>query len=117
MTTYLPKDVQQGLEAARLAGVKKTSRLRVLAGDAFYPVLRKWRSGFSVEAATTPHLRGLVDLYEDDRHLWQCLIVASGRDGGEMLYEFKRATAAEDRAPLDFYRDPDAPIALLGRDR
>lgn len=115
MSTYLPKDVHEGLEAARLAGLKKTSRLRVLAGDRFYPVLRKWRDGFSVEAETTPHLRGLVNLYEGDRHLCECLIVASGQDGGEMLYEFKRATAAADKAPLDFYRDPGAPIALLGR--
>lgn len=115
MTTFLPKDVQDGLEAARLAGLKKTSRLRVLAGDTFYPVLRKWRGGFTVEAATTPYLRGLVDLYEGDRHLCQCLIVASGADGGEVTYEFKRSTAAADRAPLDFYRDPEAPIALLGK--
>lgn len=117
MTTYLPKDVHAGLEAARLAGLKKTSRLRVLAGDTFYPVLRKWHDGFTVEAAKTPYLRGLVDLYEGERYLCQCLVVAAGAEGGEMTYEFKRSTAAADRAPLDFYRDPEAPIALLGPGR
>ena len=48
-------------------------------------------------------------------HLYQCLIVASAEDGGEMIYEFKRATEAVDKAPLDFYRDENAPIALIGR--
>lgn len=114
MTTYFSKEVQAGLDAARLAALKKSSRLRVLAGDEFHPVLRLWRDGFAVEAETAPRLRGLVDLYDSGRHLYQCLIVASGEEGGEMLYEFKRNTAAADAPPLDFYRDPAAPIALLG---
>lgn len=113
MTTYLPKELQEGLWAARLATLKKTSRLRVQVDDAFYPVLRLWREGFAVEDATTPKLRGLVDLYEGGRHLYQCLIVASDADAGEMRYEFKRNTAIADHAALDFYRDPDAPAGLL----
>jgi hypothetical protein len=114
MTTYVPKDVQDGLEAARMAGLKKTSRVRVQVGDDLYPVLKLWKTGFAVEADTTPQLRGLVDLIEAGRHLYQCLIVASEAEGGEMRYEFKRNTRAADKAPLDFYRDPEAPIALLG---
>ncbi|UWQ91024.1 hypothetical protein QEZ52_03290 [Aliisedimentitalea scapharcae] len=114
MTTYVPKEVQAGLEAARLAGLKKTSRVRVMVGDDLYPVLRLWKTGFAVEAEAVPSLRGLVDLYDSGRHLYQCLIIASEEDGGEMQYEFKRSTLAADRAPLDFFRDPDAPIALLG---
>ncbi|WP_372570455.1 hypothetical protein [Ruegeria jejuensis] len=116
MSTYVSKEVRAGLEAARLEGIKKASRLRVEAGKEYFPVLGLWRTGFSVEAATTPRLRGLVDLYDEANHLYQCLIVASEEDGGEMHYEFKRSTAATDRAPLDFYRAPDAPIALLGKD-
>ncbi len=115
MTTYLSKELRAGLDAARLAGLKKASRLRVLAGDEFHRVLRLWRGGFSVEAAGAPHLRGLVDLYDGSRHLYQCLIVAAEEDGGEMRYEFKRNTVATDRVPLDYSRDPDAPAALLPR--
>jgi len=114
MTTYVPKEVQAGLEAARLAGLKKTSRVRVMIGDESYPVLHLWKTGFAVEAESIPALRGLVDLFESGRHLYQCLIVASEQEGGEMRYEFKRNTLAADKAPLDFYRDPEAPIALLG---
>lgn len=117
MDNHVPKDIRNGLEAARLAGLKKASRLRVLVGDEFYPILRMWRTGFAVEAAETPKLRGLVDVYEAGRHLYQCLIFAAEMDGGEMRYEFKRNTTADDKAPLDFYRDPDLPIALLGKSR
>ena len=116
MTTFLPKDVQKDLDAARIAGLKKTSRLRVEADGAEYRVLRRWADGFSVDASDAPKLRGLVDLYDGGHHLAQCLIIASEEEAGEMRYEFKRSTEAYDRAPLDFYRDPDAPIALLGKD-
>ena len=113
MTTYLPQDVRDGLDAARLADLRKRNRLRVLTGGQTWPLLRLWRSGFSVEAAVVPPLRGLVDLYDGAEHLYQCLIVASEADLGEMRYEFKRSTLAHDTAPLDFYRDPKTPVAYL----
>ena len=113
MSTFLSKEVREGLEAARIAGLKKTSRLKVMVDDSYTPVLSLWKNGFSVEAHTAPTLRGLVDLYEGGTHLYQCLIVASEEDEGEMRYEFKRATEAHDKAPLDFYREPNAPVALL----
>jgi hypothetical protein len=115
MTTYLPKDVRDGLQAARIAQQKKISRLRVEAGAESYKVLRLWNTGFSVETDVVPTLRGLVDLYDGARHLCQCLIIASEAEAGEMRYEFKRNTTAHDKAPLDYTRDPDAPIALLPR--
>ena len=37
------------------------------------------------------------------------------RDEDEMLFEFKRLTAVSKQPAIDFVRDPDAPIALLGR--
>ncbi len=115
MTDFLPKEVREGLEAARKAELKRGSRLRVHVGDEVYPVLRFWDGGFALDAENAPHLRGLVDLYHGGVHLYQCLIVASSEEDGEMLFEFKRNTAAVDRAPLDFYRDEGAPVALLGR--
>jgi hypothetical protein len=111
----MSKEVREGLEAARLAGLKKASRLRVLAGDEYHTVLRMWQDGFAVEMDTVPPLRGLVDIYDGANHVSQCLIIASGSEGGEMRYDFKRNTMATDKAPLDHYRDPDAPIALLER--
>lgn len=113
MTTFVSREVREGLDAARLAGLRKRSRLRVKAGEDVFPVLRLWKSGFSVESEKVPALRGLVDVFDGTNHLCQCLIVASEEEGGEMRYEFKRSTAAASSAPLDFYRDPGAPVGLI----
>ena len=113
MSDYLPKEVREGLELARKRDLRKKSRLRVHAGDEIFPVLRFWESGFALDIENAPHLRGLVDLYDGARQIYQCLIVASEEQNGEMHYEFKRNTAAVDEAPLDFARDENAPVALL----
>ncbi|EEE38098.1 hypothetical protein RKLH11_1939 [Rhodobacteraceae bacterium KLH11] len=113
MSTYVSKEIIAELDAARIASLKKSSRLRVGVGDNSYKILTLWKDGFTVEAATTPRLRGLVDIYDGANHLYQCLIIADEEAVGEMRYEFKRSTIASDKAPLDFYRAPDAPIALL----
>ena len=113
MSFCLPKEVREGLEMARKRDLQRKSRLRVHADEQIFPVLKYWQTGFALDAENAPHLRGLVDLYEGSRHLYQCLIIASGQEGSEMVYEFKRNTAAVDKAPLDFYRDENGPIALL----
>lgn len=115
MTTYLPKELQDGLRAAHSLARAKKSRLRVRAGDELIPVIRFWDKGFAVDQAAAPRLRGLVDIYDGSRHLFQCLIVASDEEDGEMRYDFKRATPATDHAPLDFERPDDAPVGLIGQ--
>ncbi|MEM8591734.1 MAG: hypothetical protein AAGF13_04320 [Pseudomonadota bacterium] len=111
--TYLSDEVRAGLEAARAKQAKRRSRLRVETGDAYFPVLRIWESGFALDGEDAPNLRGLVDLYDGPRHLYQALIVTSSEDAGERRFEFKRNTAAQDNAPLDFAREKSQPIALL----
>ncbi len=113
MTTFLPKEVQAGLDSARLASLHKASRLRIDLDGVTYPVLRMWKTGFSMDAETAPQVRGFVDLYDGALHLFQCLIVASDEDAGEMRYEFKRATAVAGGPALDFERATDAPVALI----
>ena len=113
MSEYLPKEVREGLELARKLALRNKSRMRVRVGDEVYPVLKFWPGGFALDADNAPHLRGLVDLYDGTRHLYQCLIVASEEELGEMKYEFKRSTAVVDRAPLDFAREENAPVALI----
>ena len=113
MSTFLPKEVQEGLDLARKRERRKKARLRVTVGGETFPVLDLRDRGFSLDIENAPKLRGLVDLYDGSRHLYRCLIVASEADGGQMRYEFKHATRAIDRAPLDFAHDESAPIALL----
>jgi len=113
MTTFLPQEVQDGLDAARKRALKRASRLAIEDRSGRYRVLRAWQGGFAMDAKTAPALRGLVDLYDGARHLSQCLIVASEQDADELRFEYKRMTEATDRQPLDFYQAPDAPAALL----
>lgn len=114
MTTYLPKDITEDLVAARKMAQRKASRLRVEVDGHSYKVLRRWENGFAVDAEMVPQLRGSVELFEGATFLASCLIIAAAEEDGEMQYEFKRATAARDRAPLDFQQEEDAPVALLG---
>ena len=113
MTTIVPKEVQAGLDNARLQSLKSASRLRLSADGQTYPVLRMWKTGFSLMSDSAPNLRGFVDLYDGAIHLFQCLIVASDEEGGEMRFEFKRLTAVSSTAPLDFERSEHAPVALI----
>lgn len=115
MSEFLPKEVREGLEAARKQTMKKRSRLRVRVGEHDFTILRYWDDGFALDVEDAPRLRGLVDVYDGARHISQCLIVASEADAGEMVYEFKRETRAHDRAPLDYALDENAPVALIGR--
>lgn len=111
----LPRDLVEGLRAAGLREMRKRSRLRIHTGTDILPVLRRWHGGFSLDASRTPHLRGLVDLYDGGRQLSTCLIVASEIDGDELICVVKRETPVTDRAAIDFARDENAPAGLLPR--
>ena len=115
MLEFLPIDIKEGLEAARKRDRTKRSRLRAQVGEAVFPVLRLWDNGLALDASLTPHLRGLVDVFDGARHILQCLIIASTQENGELVCDFKRSTTVSDRAPLDFWRDENAPFALLPR--
>lgn len=115
MSEYLSKEVRAGLELARKEARRRSSRLRVRVGDQTFAILRLWDEGFALDPDDAPHLRGLVDVYDGARHLSQCLIVASAEAAGEMVYEFKRSTAASPDAPRDYARDENAPVALIPR--
>ncbi|WP_135505909.1 hypothetical protein [Roseovarius aestuariivivens] len=115
MTTYLPKEVQDGLDAARLQAKRRKSRLRVETGAQSFAVLRSWEGGFALPSDGGPHLRGLVDLYDGTRHLSRCLIVASEEEAGERRYDLKLVNQTGGSQPVDFERLEDLPVALIGR--
>ncbi|WP_435140510.1 hypothetical protein [Pseudopelagicola sp. nBUS_19] len=115
MTTFVPPEVQAGLDAARKKALKRRNRLRVEADGRSFRVLRFREDGFTMDIDDAPNLRGLVDLYDGGRHFLQCLIVASEQENGEMHYEFKRATPANDKAPIDFEKGEFVPAGLIER--
>lgn len=102
---FLPKEVLEGLRAARKRDAAKKARLRVLAGGQIWPVLRRVTGGFALDADQVSHLRGHVDLYDGPNHVATCLIVASEIQGQELICTVKRETAVSDRAPLDFVKE------------
>jgi len=113
MLEFLPEDIRRGLLAAQDRPRRGAHRLCVHLGDAVFPLLRLWDGGFAVDTTRTPRLRGLVDVYDGPRHLSQCLIVAASSDGDQTVYEFKRETAVNDRAPLDYAPDDSQPAGYL----
>ena len=102
MLEHLPEDVRRNLLFGRPAGRRARHRHCVHVGDAVFPLLRLWDSGFAVSTARVPRLRGLVDLYDGPRHLSQCLILATDTDDEVTVYEFKRVTAVRDTAAHDY---------------
>lgn len=113
MIEVFSRELSEGLALAQIGAARRKSRLRMIAGGVTVPILRMWNGGLAVDAKGAPQVRGLVDIHDGARHLCQCLIIAASEEGGEMRYEFKRATPASDTAPLDFERDPNAPRGLL----
>jgi hypothetical protein len=116
MFEYLPPGLRAELESARMDAMRRKSRLRVRIGDTIYPILR-FRSGwFTLDVSQVDHLRGVVDIYDGGRHLFECLICASEVEGEELICRVKQSTFATGNPPVDFARDENAPVALLPRD-
>lgn len=114
MSSYLPKEVRQGLDQARASAARKSKRrLRVQVGPEAYSILDFAEDAFTLKAEGAPHLRGLVNIFEGSEHLYQALIVTAALEGPNMRYEFKRMTRAQDKVPLDYARAADAPVALI----
>ena len=115
MLEFLPKEIRDGLDGARHRVAARKSRLRVQVGEAVFPITRLWRDGFALDAALSPNMRGHVDIYDGGRHIFRCLVVASTAENGDLVCEFKHATAVSDRPALDYWRDENAPIGFLPR--
>jgi hypothetical protein len=115
MSDYLPEAVRKGLEDARLAMLRRSSRLCIHDGDQVHRILRLWDGGFALDAKNAPRLRGHVDLYDGSRHIYTCLVVTSHEEEGEQIYDFKWNTAVADRPAADFVRSEEAPKALIPR--
>jgi hypothetical protein len=115
MESFLSNEVRLGLDQARKRAIKSSNRLCAHVGDNVYRITQTFENGFSLPAELDIDLRGLVDVYDGPKHLYQCLIVCAEKAAGEVHYEYKRSTEAVDQPPVDFVRKEDAPIALLGK--
>lgn len=112
MEAVFSKEIQAGLDHARVEGLKKSSRLRVVVEGKIHPILQMWDNGFSMDAED-PVLRGFIDIYDGSLHLFQCLVLTSDEEAGARRYEFKRATAVAQKPALDFEILENAPVGLI----
>lgn len=110
---HLPEELRAQLAAAHRKAKRKRARRSVHIGDEAFAILEMSDNGFEVAREDTPHLRGLVDIYEGPRHLYQALIVAAAEAGDVMRYDFKRNTAASGQPPVDFEQKETRPAGLL----
>ena len=116
MSEFLPREIRDEMERARLAARRRRSHMKVRAGDREFVILRYWDGGFAVDSDDAQNLRGLVDVYDRERHLCQALIVTSEEADGERVFEVKTETPAAKTAPAaDFVRERPEPAGLLTR--
>jgi hypothetical protein len=79
--------------------------LRLRAGDEWYPIRGMDETGFDLDLALAPVLRGLVEIHDGATLLRTGLVVAAEPAGDAMRYDFKRATDARKAPPRDWVAD------------
>jgi hypothetical protein len=115
MLEHLPAEVREGLDRARKRASARNRRLALHLGDAVFPILRLWDTGFALDAARVGQLRGFVEIHEGPRLILTGLIQAAELQDGELICTFKRVTPASDRAAQDYEVATERPAGLLPR--
>lgn len=113
MDSFISAEVRAGLDQARKRAIKSNNRLCVHVGEKITRIVKTFDNGFAVNTDGGAELRGLVNVFDGPKQLYQCLIVCAEQQGDEIHYEYKRTTDASAQPPADFVRVEDAPIALL----
>lgn len=113
MTTFMSRDVLEGLASASKLQAKQSSRLRVAMGDQTFPILHMTDESFSLDTSDTPKLRGYVDILDGTRLKYRALIVASEVGSSETVFEFKQATNIATGPALDFEKSDTAPVGYI----
>lgn len=113
MNDFLPDAVRAGLEQARKAGFRRSTRLCVHDGEKVFAIRRIWDGGFALDADVASKLRGRVEIYDGARHLYQCLIVGSVEEAGERVFDFKWLHPVTQTAPVDYEQPNFVPAGLI----
>lgn len=105
MDTFLPLGFEAGLTRPLMSRPVRATRLCVEASGVYYPVLRRWATGFAVRAGDVPALSGIVDLYDGADHLHQCLIISKDEANDEIVFTVKRGNVVNYAAVPDIEAD------------
>ncbi len=115
MIDHLPKDVREGLDAARKASLKRNDRLCIHDGEDVFRIRRFWADGLSIDAKHGDKLRGRVEIYDGARHVYQCLIENGRTEGGEAVFDFKWLHPVAAQPAADFVRPDVVPVGLIAK--
>jgi hypothetical protein len=113
MTGYLPTAIVEELEKSLKKKAEKKLNMTVRFDNVFYPILRFSETSFAIRASHQVKLRGLVDIYIDNKHTHQALIIASDSNSEVINFNFKRNTATQIAPPLDFECEDNNLAGLL----
>ena len=102
MTGYLPEYIIDELGQARNKKLEKSISMKVRFNDKFYPIIKFSGNSFSIQAMEDIKLRGLVDIYSNNSHSYQALIVTQQVNGDVIDFSFKRNTIIKSGPALDF---------------
>lgn len=91
MDIFLPQGFEPGRTRTPMSRPARAQKLCVEAGGVYYPVLRRWATGFAAASGEVPALKGIVNLYDGATHLHQCLITGYELADGEQIFTVKRA--------------------------
>lgn len=84
--------------------------LRAVSGSCSWPIRRLWAGGFALRPGD--RIRGFVDIYDGDQHLFSCLATATVIEGDEQLFRIERRNGRSP-APCDYAQDASAPSGAL----
>ena len=115
MIDHLPKEVRDGLQAARKASLKRNDRLCIHDGDDVFRIRRFWADGVSIDLKHGDKLRGRVEIYDGARHVYQCLIENGRTEGEECVFDFKWLNPVAERPAVDFVQPEVVPVGLIAK--
>jgi hypothetical protein len=115
MTGYLPEYIIDELGKARNKKLEKNISMKVRFNDKFYPIIKFSDNSFSIKAMEDIRLRGLVDIYSNNSHSYQALIVAQQVNGDVIDFSFKRNTVIKSGPALDFEKNESLISGLLSK--
>ncbi|ARO13785.1 hypothetical protein BVG79_00431 [Ketogulonicigenium robustum] len=112
MFNFFPEAVRRGMDEARRADERRSNRLSIHAQEQVHRILSLWDDGLALDASDRAPLRGLVDIFDGPRHLYQCLLITSREEEGRRIYDFKWIARVSETHPVDFEQQEDTPLLL-----
>lgn len=107
MENVLPLDIASAFATGRMKARTRRTGLVAQSGEAQYPVIEISQDGLVIEAETTPHLHGFLDICMGDDLVGRHLVVLAWARDGLVGYEFKRCEI-DAEVPADYEKPEHA---------